>query len=374
MSDAASPKAAMIPMHTKDKTLNRNVMRRLSHTSAAPNVGSAINACARALKRARVYFGHGTDNALDEAAELVFFAAGLSHSLGLEAYPRRLNARSVARIEALLERRITTRAPLPYLTHRAFFAGLELYVDERVLVPRSPIAELILERFAPWIAASRVRRILDIGTGSGAIALAAAKAFPRARVDAVDVSGAALQVARRNARRLGLDKRVRMLESDYFDAVGGCRYDIIVSNPPYVGRAEMRTLPREYRHEPRLGLAAGVDGLDAVRSILGKAREHLTRDGILVVEVGNSETALLEAFPELPFIWPTLVRLENGAGGGGVFLLRAEDLHEPKALARATVLHRTTASPRAKASARAKPLPRAKAVRGAKALRGARED
>jgi ribosomal protein L3 glutamine methyltransferase len=164
---------------------------------------------------------------------------------------------------------------------------------------------------------------LDIGTGSGAIALACAKAFPRARVDAVDLSGAALHVARRNARRLGLDKRVRILKSDYFTAVEGRRYDIIVSNPPYVGRAEMRTLPREYRHEPRLGLASGADGLDSVRAILGKAREHLRRDGILVVEVGNSETALLEAYPRLPFIWPALVSAE-GAIGGGVFLLREQ--------------------------------------------------
>jgi ribosomal protein L3 glutamine methyltransferase len=310
-------------MKTKGKTLNRTAMRRLSHTAAGDTVGAAIDACARALTRARVHFGHGTDNARDEAAELVFFAAGLPHELGPKAYSRALTPRSIARIDALFERRITARAPLPYLTHRAFFAGLELYVDERVLVPRSPIAELTLERFAPWIDAARVRRILDIGTGSGAIALACAKAFPRARVDAVDLSGAALHVARRNARRLGLDKRVRILKSDYFTAVEGRRYDIIVSNPPYVGRAEMRTLPREYRHEPRLGLASGADGLDSVRAILGKAREHLRRDGILVVEVGNSETALLEAYPRLPFIWPALVSAE-GAIGGGVFLLREQ--------------------------------------------------
>jgi ribosomal protein L3 glutamine methyltransferase len=328
------PATAM--MQTKAKYLKRAGMRRLSHTApvddvgAADNVGAAIDACARALERAGVHFGHGTDNARDEAAELVFFAAGLSHELAQEAYGFSLKRRSIARIEALLQRRITRRVPLAYLTRRAFFAGLELYVDERVLVPRSPIGELIAERFAPWIDAARVRRILDIGTGSGAIALAAAKAFPKARVDAVDVSGSALQVARRNARRLGLEKRVTMLKSDHFDAVRGRRYDIIVSNPPYVGRAEMRTLPREYRHEPRLGLAAGVDGLDSVRTILGEAREHLRRDGILVVEVGNSESALLEAYPELPFIWPTLVRLERAVDGGGIFLLRADDLPRVK--------------------------------------------
>jgi len=203
----------------------------------------------------------------------------------------------------------------------SFFAGLELYVDERVLVPRSPIAELILQRFQPWVDARRVRRILDIGTGSGAIALACAAAFPKARVDAVDISTGALQVARRNRRRLNLEKRVRMLHSDHFDAVKGCRYDIIVSNPPYVGRAEMRSLPREYEHEPRLGLASGADGLDSVRAILAAGRGHLRRGGILVVEVGNTEATLLRDYPRMPFIWP-----EIAMGGGGVFLLRAEDL------------------------------------------------
>jgi ribosomal protein L3 glutamine methyltransferase len=251
----------------------------------------------------------------------VFFAARLAHDLGASAYSKTLRARHVVRINELLERRIAERIPLPYLTHRSFFAGLELYVDERVLVPRSPIAELVLLRFQPWVNARRVRRILDIGTGSGAIALACAKAFPQARVDAVDVSVAALQVARRNRRRLKLGKRVRMLQSDHFDAVEGCRYDIIVSNPPYVGRAEIAKLPREYKHEPLMGLAAGADGLDSVRVILAAARRHLSRDGILVVEVGNTEHALLRAFPRLPFVWP-----EIAMGGGGVFLLRAADL------------------------------------------------
>lgn len=284
-------------------------------------MGAAIERCARELRRARVHFGHGTDNARDEAAELVFFAAGLAHDLGSSAYSQTLPARRRARIDALLERRIKERIPLAYLTHRSFFAGLELYVDERVLVPRSPIAELILQRFRPWVNARRVRRILDVGTGSGAIALACAVAFPQARVDAVDVSAAALQVARRNRRRFSLQERVRMLQSDHFDAVEGCRYDIIVSNPPYVGRAEMRSLPREYAHEPRVGLASGVDGLDSVRAIFAAASLHLRRKGILVVEVGNTEDTLLRTFARMPFVWP-----EIAMGGGGVFLLRAEDL------------------------------------------------
>jgi ribosomal protein L3 glutamine methyltransferase len=313
-------------MNTVSFNFDREVMPRLSHTvgktvRATETVGAAIQRCARAMRRARLYFGHGTMDAYDEAAELVFFAARLSHDLGSSAYGRLLTPAKLARIDELLRRRITERLPLAYLTHRAFFAGLELFVDERVLVPRSPIAELILQRFQPWIDVARVRRVLDVGTGSGAIALACAKAFPRARVDAVDISAAALQVCRRNVRRLGLEKRIEVLRSDYFSAVSGRRYDIIVSHPPYVGRAEMRALPREYQHEPRLGLASGVDGLNAVRAIFAAARSHLEDDGILVVEVGNTEDALLRAFPQLPFVWPHIEM-----GGEGVFLLNAHDL------------------------------------------------
>jgi ribosomal protein L3 glutamine methyltransferase len=295
-------------------------MRRLSHT-APETVGAAIHRCAHALRRAGAHFGHGTDNARDEAAELVFFAAGLAHSDGAASYGKPLTARRAARIDELLRERIRRRTPLAYLTHRAFFAGLELYVDERVLVPRSPIAELILKRFAPWAKPRGIRHILDIGCGSGAIGLASAVAFPRATVDAIDISADALAVCRRNVRRLGLAQRVRVIQSDHFAAVSGRRYDIIVSNPPYVGRAEMRDLPREYRHEPALGLASGVDGLDSVRAILRGARQHLVDDGILVVEVGNTEKAVLRAFPRVPFIWP-----EIAMGGGGVFVLRAAAL------------------------------------------------
>jgi ribosomal protein L3 glutamine methyltransferase len=292
-------------------------MARLSRE----RVGDAIERCEQALRKARVFFGHGTTDARDEAAELVFFVAGLAHARGASAYSRTLKPNQTRKIDALLARRIGERMPLPYLTHRAFFAGLELYVDDRVLVPRSPIAELVLNRFRPWVTARRVRRILDIGTGSGAIALACARAFPRAHVDAADISAAALAVCRRNVRLLKLRKRVSAVQSDLFSAVRGRRYDIIVSNPPYVGRAEMRALPREYRHEPRLGLASGSDGLKAVRAILAAAGSHLQDDGILVVEVGNTEAALLRAFPRLPFVWP-----EISMGGGGVFLLSALDL------------------------------------------------
>jgi ribosomal protein L3 glutamine methyltransferase len=313
--------------HDPAEVLNRGVMRRLSHTPPTPEVaetvGAAIERCARALARARVHFGHGTDNARDEAAELVFYAARLPHEKGSAVYGKPLTRRRRALIDALLEKRIKRRVPLAYLTHRAFFAGLELYVDERVLVPRSPIAELIAARFAPWIASRGVRRILDVGCGSGAIALACAQAFPRARVDAVDISPGALAVTRRNVRRLELGKRVKVLRSNHFAAVPPCRYHIIVSNPPYVGRSEMRGLPREYAFEPRIALAAGNDGLDSVRAILAAAPRYLADEGILVVEVGNTERRLMRAFPRLPFIWP-----EVAMGGGGVFILRAGDLKE----------------------------------------------
>jgi ribosomal protein L3 glutamine methyltransferase len=276
---------------------------------------------ARRLRRAHVFFGHGTDNAWDEAAALVWHALQLPQQAPERHHARRVDARAQARVGALLERRIRTRLPAVYLTGRTWFAGLELHVDPRVLIPRSPLAELIERRFAPWLQPSRVRRVLDLGTGSGCIAIASAKAFPRARVDASDVSADALAVARINVRRHRLGSRVRLIKSDHFRALGRRSYDIIVSNPPYVGVRELRGLPLEYRHEPRLALAAGRDGLDSVRVILREAGRHLRPRGILVVEVGNSERAVRRAFAQLPFTWLTFTR-----GGGGVFLLTAEQL------------------------------------------------
>jgi ribosomal protein L3 glutamine methyltransferase len=275
----------------------------------------------RRLKRARVFFGHGTDNARDEAAALVMHAMNLAHDAPPRTLGRRATAAQLAAIEGLVKKRIETRAPLAYLTHEAWFAGLHFYVDERVLIPRSPFAELIERRFAPWIEPARVKRLLDLGTGSGCIALAAAKAFPRARVDAVDIDAGALAVAAINRRRLRLTRRVRLIESDHFEALSGESYDIIASNPPYVGSREMRGLPREYGHEPRLALASGRDGLDSVRVILQQAASHLRPRGLLVVEVGNTERALMRAFPRVPFTW-----LDFERGGGGVFLLTREQL------------------------------------------------
>ncbi len=224
-------------------------------------------------------------------------------------------------MDELIGRRIKERIPAVYLTGETWFAGLPFQVDRRALIPRSPIAELIERRFAPWIDPRGVRRILDIGTGSGCIAVACAKALPRARVDAVDISPEALEVAAINVRRHRVGSRVSLVRSDHFSALSGERYDIIVANPPYVGRREMSGLPPEYRHEPRLALAAGRDGLDSVRVILREAGGHLRSRGLLIVEVGNTETAVRRAFRHLPFLW-----LEFERGGGGVFLLTADQL------------------------------------------------
>lgn len=241
-------------------------------------------------------------------------------------HDRPLGAAASRRFEALVERRIRERIPVVYLTQRAWFAGLAMHVDERVLVPRSPIAELVESRFSPWVDAARVRRVLDVGTGSGCIAIACAMAFPKARVDAVDISTDALAVARINRRTYGLSRRLKLLESDYFSALQGARYDIIVSNPPYVGAAEYRDLPVEFGHEPAGALQSGPDGMDAVRVLLREAARHLEPEGLLVVEVGNTEDRVRREYPQLPFLW-----LEFTRGGGGVFLLTAEQLRRGRA-------------------------------------------
>jgi ribosomal protein L3 glutamine methyltransferase len=268
-----------------------------------------------------LHYGHGTATAADDAAALLWHVMGLPVPAPAAVYRRRVPAAALSALEQLLRRRIRERMPVVYLTQRCWFAGLPMYVDQRVLIPRSPIAELIERRFAPWIAAARVRRILDLGCGSGCIAIACARAFARSRVDAADVSEAALAVARINIRRHRLSKRVRALASDHFAGLAGASYDIIVSNPPYVARRLLARLPAEYRHEPRLALAAGADGLDSARIILRNAAAHLNPGGILIVEVGDSERALRRAYPRLPFTWLAFER-----GGGGVFVIGREQL------------------------------------------------
>lgn len=286
-------------------------------------VEQLIHYGAAMFEQSSLWFGHGSDNAFDEAAELVFFAAGLRHEDAASVYSRQVSAQEREAVVALFRRRVRERLPAAYLTHRMWFAGYEFYVDERVLVPRSPIAELIEAQFQPWLAAGDIHRILDIGTGSGCIAIASALTLPLARVDACDISEDALAVTTLNIAKHGVQSRVRAIRSDVFDALAAERYDLIVSNPPYVGDLEMAQLPREYRHEPASGLHAGADGLDIVRRILREACAHLQPHGILIAEVGNSEDALVRAYPRAPFTW-----LELERGGGGVFLLTAQQLKE----------------------------------------------
>lgn len=282
----------------------------------AMQVGQLIDSIAERFAAAQLDYGHGTDNPLDEAAWLVYALLEIEHTADPEVvYAQSAEARSVAEVERLAAKRIAERIPLAYLLNEAWFAGLRFYVDERVLVPRSPFAELIAARFAPW-APVGPRRLVDMGTGSGCIAIALALAFPEAHVDAVDLSADALEVAALNVERYALGDRVRLVESDLFAALEERRYDLIVSNPPYVDRQDMDARSAEFRHEPELGLAAGADGLSCVNRILKDASRFLADDGILVCEVGNSQPALESQYPDTPFVW-----LEFEHGGQGVFLL-----------------------------------------------------
>jgi ribosomal protein L3 glutamine methyltransferase len=299
-------------------------MRQLSHSGQAnPTVEAVLVRSTRRLARARLHYGHGTAGARDDAAALLWHVMRLPWPAPAAVYRRRVSATAQAALEQLLRQRIRERVPAVYLTQRCWFAGLPMYVDQRVLIPRSPIAELIERRFEPWIEPARVRRILDLGTGSGCIAVACARAFPAARVDAADISDDALAVACINIRRHRLAARVRAVKSDHFTGLGAASYDIIVSNPPYVARRQLSGLPAEYRHEPRLALAAGSDGLDSARIILRDAAAHLNPGGILIVEVGDSDTALRRAYPRLPFTWLAFER-----GGGGVFVLERGQLQQ----------------------------------------------
>ena len=287
------------------------------------------------FEQAGLVFGHGTDNALDESALLVLHELRIGYEQPDEVLDTPLDDEDRLRVIELLERRVASRKPAAYLVNEAWFAGLSFYVDERVLVPRSPIAELIEAGFEPWIGRQPVRNILDLCTGSGCIGIACAHAFPDARVDLADLSADALDVAGMNIQRHGLEARVSPLQSDLFAGLTGRRYDIIVSNPPYVPQQEVRELEAEFQHEPALGLIAGTDGLDIVTSILNDAGKHLRDDGILVVEVGHSQERLVELFPDVPFLW-----LEFEYGGEGVFLLESLQLHEHRETFRQAVVAR----------------------------------
>jgi len=283
----------------------------------------AISQIAGYFEQAGLSYGHGTDNALDEAAWLVLAIAGCGYDLDEDDYQQCLSGQQWQRIKTLAQQRIEKRIPLAYLLEEAWFAGLPFYVTEDVLVPRSPFAELITEQFMPWVEPQRVEHILDICTGSGCIGIACAKAFEKAQVDVSDISAAAIRIAQRNVGRHALQDRMQVLHSDLFEQLPECRYDIIVSNPPYVSQQEMQQLPAEYLAEPALGLVAGEQGLDIVHVLLQQAADWLAKDGILVVEVGLSADRLQQAYADVPFVW-----LEFEQGGEGVFLLTQRQLQE----------------------------------------------
>jgi ribosomal protein L3 glutamine methyltransferase len=274
------------------------------------------------MNQAGVYCGHGMDNTIDEAAALVLHGLHLPLDLHEAFFQSVLTLDERHIVLKLLERRVQERKPAAYLMQRAWFMGLPFYVDERVLIPRSPMAELIERQFAPWLGAPEaVQHILDLGAGCGCLGIACAYAFPQARVDLVDVSIDALQVAWRNINEHDLEDRVQVIQSHLFNGLAGKRYDFIISNPPYVSQEELRQAPAEYNHEPMQALAGGEQGLDIVTEILDQAVDYLNPDGLLVMEVGNAWCALTEAFPDVPFTWLTFER-----GGEGVFLLEAKQL------------------------------------------------
>ena len=326
-----------------------------------------LREAARRLASAGVSYGHGTTNARDEAAWLVLHALGLPLGDPALDLDRQLTDRQLRTARALVDKRIRSRKPAAYLTHEAWLGEHRFYVDERAIVPRSFIAELLREHLSPWLdPRARVRRVLDLCTGSGCLAILAALEFRGAHVDAVDISRPALEVAKRNVSDYRLQRRVEVLRSDLFAELASRRYDLILSNPPYVTTAAMRQLPAEYRKEPPLALAGGNDGLDLVRRILVHAAEHLNPSGLLIVEVGHARARVERAFPGFPLTWP-----QTSGGDDCVFVLTRDELGNPSAgeRERARRASREAASPPERA---ARSPARASAVAGAKRRRSAR--
>jgi len=282
-----------------------------------------IRWAASRFTQAKVSFGHGTVTALDEAAALVLHTVYQPYNLAEAYLDTVLTMNERQAVIDIIDRRINERIPAAYLTNEAIFAGLSFYVDQRVLVPRSPIAELIEQRFSPWVEEDEVALILDLCTGSGCIAIACAYAFPDALVDAVDLSVDALAVAEINIENHQLSDSVTLYQSDLFTGLPPALYDVIVSNPPYVCHEEWEQLPQEFRAEPDMGFKGGHTGLDIVIRILVDADDYLAEQGILIVEVGSSAQTLQDTFPDVPFYW-----LDFERGGDGVFLLTAEQVHD----------------------------------------------
>ncbi len=278
-----------------------------------------------------LFYGHGTDNAWDEARQLVLGALHLPWEISDSYLDCNLEDEELVNLQRLIKRRIDERIPTAYLLGEAWFCGMSFIVDERVLIPRSPIGELIENRFEPWLD-SEPARILDLCAGSGCIGIACADVFPEAEVTLADLSFEALEVANQNIERHGLDERVYTVQGDGFDGLPGQRFDLIVSNPPYVDAEDFADMPDEYQHEPELALACGTDGLNLVRRMLAQAADHLTEKGLLIVEVGNSQVHVEALYPEVSFAW-----LEFQRGGHGVFMLTAEQCRQHQAVFAARV-------------------------------------
>ncbi len=255
-----------------------------------------LRGIAQRFSRAKLHYGHGTHNAKEEAAWLI--SSQLGYLLEEEVFPAKQR-----RIEALAARRIKERVPLAYLLKEAWLGEHSFYVDKRAIVPRSFIAEMLRERLQPWVT-KEPKSVLDLCTGSGCLAVLVALTFEKAQVDAADISGPALEVARRNVKRYEMQNRIRLMKSDLFEALGSRKYDLIVCNPPYVTTRSMKKLPAEYRREPTLALAAGADGLDLVRRIIAGAKAYLNPGGVLICEIGGNRKALERAYPKLDFAWP----------------------------------------------------------------------
>ena len=285
------------------------------------SVAEALHWAEENFNNADLYYGHGTDNAWDDAVALTLYALDLPIDADPSVLQRSLTDAETKRLMDLYQQRIEKRIPAPYLTQQAWFCGLPFYVDERVIVPRSPLGELIERQFTPWVDPERVKNILDLCTGSACIGIACAYVFPTAKIDALELSTAALEVAKINTAQHRVNDRVRLLNSDLFSALQHEKYDIIVSNPPYVNAEDFTNMPSEFTKEPTMALVSGVDGLDSTRHILANAAQYLTAQGILIVEVGNSAAALITAYAEVPFTW-----LEFTRGGAGVFLLTKAQL------------------------------------------------
>jgi len=279
------------------------------------------------FNEAGLAYGHGADNALDEAFYLVRHAVHLTHEEADGFLDARLTRAEIRASLALLARRVEERKPAPYLTHEAWIGPHRFYIDERALIPRSYIGHWLLGELGPWIEQPEaVRDVLELGAGSGCLAVLLALTLPAARIDAVDISADALDVAHRNVGDYGLEARIRLLQGDLYGPLKRKRYDLIVANPPYVRAEAMRHLPPEYRHEPQSALGGGNDGLDFVRRILAGARMHLKRKGLLLMEVGHARAAVEQAFPQTPFSWIDIDGVDDA-----VLLLPQQDLPAPAA-------------------------------------------